>query len=65
MASPVLVKLCSGLPLSPLPENLDRTPSIAHAAKRKISLTPDERKVGKNLLEHETGDVFKTVVFFY
>jgi hypothetical protein len=40
-----LKALCTGLPLYPLPENKGRTKSIAHAAKRIINLTIDEKKV--------------------
>ncbi len=41
-----LKSLCSGLPLSPLPENRGRTFSIAHASKRNIEkLNQEERKV--------------------
>jgi hypothetical protein len=45
MVNEILAKLCSGLPLNPLPDNLGRTLNIAHAAKRKIILSPDEQKV--------------------
>ncbi len=37
--------LCSGLPLTPLPENFGPTPNIAHAAKKNIVLNPEEKKV--------------------
>ena len=41
----MLLTLCSGLPLDPLPSNNKRNPSIAHAAKRVIKLNQVERRV--------------------
>ncbi len=45
MNKEILLKLCSGLPLDPLPPNNKRNPAIAHAAKRVINLNSIERKV--------------------
>ena len=41
----MLIYLCSGLPLNPMPVNTGRSPNIAHAPTRKISLTQNETKV--------------------
>ena len=45
MNKEILLKLCSGLPLDPLPPNNKRNTAIAHAAKRVINLNSIERKV--------------------
>jgi hypothetical protein len=45
MASESLKHLCSGLPLSPLPENRGRTEHIAHASRRNIKLAKSDQKV--------------------
>ena len=45
MVNKSLSELCSGLPLTPMPENRGRTPNIAHAAKRNVSLTNAEKEV--------------------
>ena len=41
----MLLSLCAGLPLDPLPENKKRNKDIAHAAKRVVNLTKAERQV--------------------
>ena len=43
--SAMLEKLCSGLPLDPLPENVGRDSNVAHASKRVPNLNSSERKV--------------------
>ena len=43
--NPELKILCSGLQLSPLPENNKRSSNIAHAARRNIDLDQSEREV--------------------
>lgn len=45
MVNDILKKICSGLPLNPLPENLGRNPKIAHAAKRVSNLSKLEKQV--------------------
>lgn len=45
MVNEILKKICSGLPLDPLPENLGRNPDIAHAAKRVNNLSKSEKQV--------------------
>ena len=45
--SEMLKRLCSGLPLNPLAENVGRDPSVAHAAKRVHNLNSSERKVAR------------------
>ncbi len=48
MANEMLKKLCSGLPLNPLPSTKkSRNSDVPHAPDRKPSLTNDERKVMK------------------
>lgn len=56
-----LKSLCSGLPLSPLPENRGRTLSIAHASKRNIEkLNQEERKLAiKNALRYFPSHLHK------
>ncbi|RNA11490.1 urocanate hydratase [Brachionus plicatilis] len=44
MVNEILKKICSGLPLDPLPENLGRNPNIAHAAKRVANLSKSEKQ---------------------
>jgi len=45
MHKTMLLGLCAGLPLDPLPENNKRNKDIAHAAKRVVNLTKAERQV--------------------
>ena len=45
MHKTMLLSLCAGLPLDPLPENNKRNTDIAHAAKRVVNLTKAERQV--------------------
>ena len=50
----MLLSLCAGLPLDPLPENNKRNTDIAHAAKRVVNLTKAERQVKECLLVYFT-----------
>ena len=50
----MLLSLCAGLPLDPLPENNKRNKEIAHAAKRVVNLTKAERQVKECLLVYFT-----------
>lgn len=50
--NPELQKLCSGLQLSPLPENNKRLPNIAHAAKRTTHLSDTEKEVSHHQFYH-------------
>jgi len=55
MVNEILKKLCSGLPLNPLPPpKKTRNTDVPHAPDRKPSLTPDERKV-----------IFSKLCFFF
>ena len=45
MNKTMLLALCSGLPLNPLPENNKRNSTIAHAAKRNVILNSTEKQV--------------------
>jgi hypothetical protein len=46
MVNEILIKLCSGLPLNPLPSSKkSRNLDVPHAPDRKPLLTNDERKV--------------------
>jgi hypothetical protein len=46
MANEILKKICSGLPLNPLPlPKKSRNTNVPHAPDRQPSLTNEERKV--------------------
>ncbi|XP_043564549.1 urocanate hydratase [Chiloscyllium plagiosum] len=51
--NPLLVELCSGLPLQPLPPNRGRNSSLPHAPVRTPNLTLDDEKVAlRNALRY-------------
>ena len=45
MTNPILVELCSGLPLDPLPDPKDRDPDVPHAPIRNHGLSDEEKEV--------------------
>ena len=54
----IISKLCSGLPLSPLPPLQDRDPSVPHAPVRKPDLSPEEFTLAvKNALKYFPSDL--------
>lgn len=55
-----LVSLCRGLPLSPMPQNLGPTQSIAHASKKNVNLNRAERELAvSNALRYFPSNLHK------
>ncbi len=60
MHKTMLLGLCAGLPLDPLPENNKRNKDIAHAAKRVVNLTKAERQVKECFYSFILNENFKS-----
>jgi len=63
MANEMLRKLCSGLPLNPLPpRKTSRHDDVPHAPDRKPVLTENERKVNDfNRMKKKNKHKFKNI----
>ena len=63
MTNEILVKICAGLPLDPLPPaKATRNPQLPHAPNRKPTLNKDERKVNLFLRRSIVSRIFLEIV---